>query len=42
LATFSIAVVKSNDKRSIQEIAKTAAKLKKIAKSFESSKIVFE
>ncbi len=42
LGSFSIAVVESRGKSSLQEIAKTAAQLKKIAKSHWGSKIVFE
>ncbi len=42
LASFSIAVVNGKNKSTIQEVAKTAAKLKKIAKSYPGSKVVFE
>ncbi len=42
LASFSVAVVRGKNKKNIQEIAKVAAQLKRIAKSHYGSKVVFE
>ncbi|MDQ7033118.1 MAG: GGDEF domain-containing protein [Desulfonauticus sp.] len=42
VASFSIAVVNGKNKKTVHKIAKVAAKLKKIAKNYNSSKIIFE